>query len=67
MLMRDIRQIAADKGFRVTATSRIELVRSIQRHEGHFDCFATDVEGLCDQLDCLWREDCSKEATRQRK
>ncbi len=33
------------------------LIRSIQRSEGHTDCFR---EGLkeCDQFDCAWRHLC---------
>lgn len=40
--------------------TKVELVRTLQRSEGNFDCFATATAGQCDQLDCLWREDCFK-------
>ena len=40
------------------------LVRLIQRAEGNFDCFATAEAGACDQMDCLWREDCFETARR---
>lgn len=33
------------------------LVRSVQRSEGHSDCFRRDVRD-CDQLDCPWRVQC---------
>jgi hypothetical protein len=42
--------------------TRVELVRLLQRSEGNFDCFATATTGECDQLDCVWREDCFKAA-----
>lgn len=40
--------------------TRVELVRTLQRSEGNFDCFATATAGQCDQMDCMWREDCFK-------
>ena len=33
------------------------LIRSMQRAEGHSDCFGT-VEGHCDRTDCAWRKYC---------
>ena len=38
--------------------SNIELIRKIQQSEGNFDCYATASEGICDQSECLWRDDC---------
>ena len=37
--------------------SKANLVRKIQREQGHIDCFATG-KTECDQLDCWWRQDC---------
>jgi hypothetical protein len=42
--------------------SKTELVRGIQRKEGNFDCFASALEGSCDQPQCLWRDDCLEES-----
>ena len=36
------------------------LIRSIQRAEGHSDCFGT-AEGQCDIIDCVWRKYCIEE------
>jgi len=36
------------------------IIRAIQRAEGNFECFGTAVSGNCDQMNCLWREDCLK-------
>ncbi len=33
------------------------LIRSMQRAEGHSDCFGT-AEGHCDRIDCAWRKYC---------
>ncbi|MFA5090352.1 MAG: SAP domain-containing protein [Candidatus Omnitrophota bacterium] len=37
--------------------TKTELIRSIQRKEGNFDCFGT-AGGSCNQLSCCWREGC---------
>jgi len=37
--------------------SKKELIKTIQKKEGNFDCFGTAVN-YCDQMNCLWREDC---------
>lgn len=58
MHMQVIRQMAQGMGLRPGRLSKTGLVRGIQRREGNFDCFATAVDGVCDQLGCLWREDC---------
>jgi hypothetical protein len=34
-----------------------ELVRSLQRSEGHEDCFRQGAVS-CDQMDCPWRDLC---------
>ena len=39
--------------------SKKDLIRTIQRKEGNFDCFGTAMN-YCDQLVCLWRKDCVK-------
>jgi hypothetical protein len=39
--------------------SKRDLIKTIQRSEGNFDCFAT-AANYCDQPACLWRKDCLK-------
>lgn len=34
-----------------------ELIKTIQRTEGNFECFATTA-GKCSQALCCWKEDC---------
>jgi hypothetical protein len=36
------------------------LIRSIQRTEGHIDCFGK-AKGECRETDCAWREYCLDE------
>ena len=51
--------MAKEKNIKVPVTmTKIEAVRVIQRTEGNFDCFATALNGFCDQNGCLFYEDC---------
>lgn len=65
MNMQDIRSIAKEKGLKTGKMTKIDLVRTIQSEEGNIACFATDVEGVCDQLGCSWRDDCFTLAKKQ--
>ena len=60
MTMKQIKDIAKEKGVKVGNMKKDNIIRAIQRAEGNFDCFGTAKGGVCDQLDCLWREDCLK-------
>jgi hypothetical protein len=57
-----IRTIAIQKGIKPGKLNKTDLIRTIQRAEGLFDCYATAYQGICDQLVCAWREDCFAEA-----
>jgi hypothetical protein len=60
MTINEVRKIAKDKGIKLVARqTKAEIIRSIQRAEGNFDCFRM-AQGYCDQMSCLWREDCLK-------
>jgi hypothetical protein len=37
--------------------SKGDLIKTIQRKEGNFDCYGT-AKGGCSQMACCWREDC---------
>jgi hypothetical protein len=56
--MADIRKIARQKGINSWKLNKTELIRTVQRAEGYDNCFATPHVSTCDQLNCLWREDC---------
>ncbi len=56
--MSQVREKARELGLSApVGISRTELIRSIQRAEGSFDCFGT-AHGYCDQLGCCWRSLC---------
>ena len=59
MKMQEIKKIAAnwDVSTRVGRT-KAEVIRDIQVCEGFTPCYGTTA--VCEQTDCLWREDCLK-------
>ena len=64
MNLQHIRQIAKSRGIVPGKKSKTGLVRSIQHSEGNFECFATAIDGICDQYNCMWRKDCFPAARR---
>ncbi|MCX5719734.1 MAG: SAP domain-containing protein [Nitrospirae bacterium] len=58
--MKQIKDIAKEKGVKVGNMKKDNIIRAIQRAEGNFDCFGTAVAGVCDQMNCVWRDDCLK-------
>jgi hypothetical protein len=64
MKIQQIREIARQHGVEPGRLNKVELIRSIQRGEGNFDCFGKAWNGICDRYDCLWRSDCFTAATR---
>lgn len=62
MHMQLIRNIAQEHGIKAGKMTKVNLVREIQKTEGNNACFATDIDGVCDQANCLWRDDCATNA-----
>ena len=58
MKIDDIRKLARAIGIKPGKLNKSQLIHSIQRQEGNFDCFGSAVGGECDQHACGWREDC---------
>ncbi len=58
MNMQEIRAIAKSRKIDPTGLAKIDIIHKLQREEGNFDCFATAYDGICNQLTCMWREDC---------
>lgn len=65
MQMQDIRTIAKNFGIKTSRQNKVDLVRSIQVAEGNFSCFATAFDGVCDQVACIWRDDCFESAKKK--
>ncbi len=66
MKMQEVRKIAKDWGVKTSRVTKAEIIRRIQTSEGNFPCFGTAAAGICDQPDCLWREDCLGSAGKRR-
>lgn len=61
MTLKEVKGIAKSKGIKIVGNMKKEnIIRAIQRAEGNFDCFGTAKNGICDQVNCLWMEDCLK-------
>lgn len=58
MNMQEVRAIAKSHHIDAEGMPKIDIIHTLQREEGNFDCFATAYDGVCDQLGCMWREDC---------
>lgn len=65
MQMQEIRTIAKNFGIKTSRQNKVDLVRSIQVAEGNFGCFATANDGVCDQIACVWRDDCFEAAKKK--
>lgn len=62
--MQEIRAMAKALGIPSFGKTKTELIRSIQRAEGNFDCYATAASGYCDQTACRWHADCMEESVK---
>ncbi len=58
MTLKEIKDMAKEKGVKVGKMKKDEIIRSIQKAEGNFDCFGSAASGECTQEACLWRPDC---------
>ena len=61
MTLKQVKDTAKTKGIKVGNMKKANIIRSIQKTEGNFDCFGTASAGVCDQINCLWKEDCLKQ------
>lgn len=58
MKMEEVRAIAKSHKIKPGNFSKTALIKMIQTDEGNFDCYATTYSGECNQVNCLWRDDC---------
>ncbi len=58
MRLEAVRALARQRGIAADNMRKIDLVRILQRKEGHAECFGQIGVNACQQWDCLWREDC---------
>lgn len=65
MQMTEIREMAKSFGLKTARANKESLVKQIQLAEGNFSCFASAVDGICDQADCIWQKDCFSAAKKK--
>ncbi|SCZ55163.1 hypothetical protein [Thiohalomonas denitrificans] len=58
MRLEAVRALARESGIVADNMRKAELVQTLQRTEGHAECFGLPGKGVCREWDCLWREDC---------
>jgi hypothetical protein len=58
MTLKQVKDIARQKNVKIGNMKKETIIRAIQKAEGNFPCFGTATAGICDQLNCLWRDDC---------
>lgn len=59
MRLSEIERKASVLGIKDTwKLSKKDLVKTIQRTEGNFDCFGSGRNNGCVQMACCWRSDC---------
>lgn len=64
MKLDQVRVVAKSLGVNPGKLAKAELIKSIQLAEGNFDCFASAMNGECNQMSCVWRDDCFESARR---
>jgi len=60
MNLKEIKDMAKSRDIKVGNMKKENIIRSIQRAEGNFDCFGSSITGECNQMNCIWRGDCLK-------
>ena len=58
MRMSEIHKIAKKMGIKSFGKKKVDLIREIQEKEGNIPCFGTDRVKNCNEINCLWRDDC---------
>ncbi len=58
MNIQEVRELAKDYSIKTAQMNKMQLIQEIQLSEGNFNCFASAYDGECDQMECIWRNDC---------
>lgn len=63
MKLQEVKSIAKLKGIKSGNLKKPDIIRTIQGTESNFDCYGTATSGYCEQMNCLWHEDCLQFST----
>ena len=50
--------VGAVSRLKISKSAKIKLIRKFQRVEGNDDCCASAYNKVCQQFECLWRDEC---------
>jgi hypothetical protein len=53
-----VQSMAKAMGVPIYRRKKVDLIRVIQTAEGNLACFGTERVAICEEGDCLWRQDC---------
>jgi hypothetical protein len=54
----EIQKMAKTMGINTYQMKKNDVILAIQRAENNIECFGTGRVDYCQELSCLWREDC---------
>jgi hypothetical protein len=54
----EIQKMAKNMGINTYQMKKNDMIRAIQRAEDNIECFGTVRVEYCQELSCLWRDDC---------
>ena len=58
MKFNEIQKMAKGMGINTFKMKKIDMIQAIQRSENNIECFGTSRVEYCEELTCLWRDDC---------
>ncbi len=58
MNFNEIKKMAKGMHINTYRLKKPDIIRAIQRAENNLDCFGTLRIDDCDEVTCLWRQDC---------
>ncbi len=53
-----IRKMANTMNINTYRMKKVDIIRAIQREENNIECYGTERANNCNELTCLWRDDC---------
>ena len=58
MKYNEIQKMAKNRGVNTFQMKKKDMILAIQRSENNIECFGSSRVEQCQELTCLWRDDC---------
>ena len=58
MKYNEIQKMAKNRGVNTFQMKKKDMILAIQRSENNLECFGSSRVEYCQELTCLWRDDC---------